>query len=83
MVSYEAWGVLQKHVYSATRLLHRSSTCWSHETVSYRRRELHVIQLRITNILSSSPAINKLRRSLPAVSVTTCHGLACNQSRIE
>ena len=32
--------------------------------------------LLVTHISSSSHAINKLRRLLPAISVTTCHGLA-------
>jgi len=35
---------------------------------------LVALRLLVTNISSSSPAINKLRRLLPAISVTTCHG---------
>jgi len=34
------------------------------------------LKLLVINILSSSPAINKLRRFLPAIGVTTFHGPA-------
>jgi len=36
----------------------------------------------VINILRSSPAINKLRRLLPVISVTTCHGLATPCDRL-